>query len=120
MFSCSNWAWGHFNAYAAAAQLDLDFWMHVGDYFYEYGAEHYPSQAEAVRAGPHPLDPSHELLTLPDYRRRHRFYRLDPDLQALSASAALIAVWDDHEIANNPWVHGAENHQPDEVWVGAL
>jgi hypothetical protein len=30
--------------------------------------------------------------------------------QALSASAPLIAVWDDHEITNDPWVGGAQDH----------
>ena len=41
-------------------------------------------------------------------------YRQDPGLQSLSASAALIAIWDDHEIANNPWTGGALNHNPGE------
>ena len=37
IFSCSSWSWGYFNAYrAAATQAEpLDFWLHVGDYFYE-------------------------------------------------------------------------------------
>lgn len=35
IFSCSSWAWGYFNAYAAAAATQLDFWLHVGDYIYE-------------------------------------------------------------------------------------
>ena len=44
IFSCSSWAWGHFNSFAVAAASRLDFWMHVGDYFYEYGQEgHYPA-----------------------------------------------------------------------------
>eukprot|EP00282_Hemiselmis_andersenii_P017236 CAMPEP_0114117080 /NCGR_PEP_ID=MMETSP0043_2-20121206/4839_1 /TAXON_ID=464988 /ORGANISM="Hemiselmis andersenii, Strain CCMP644" /LENGTH=135 /DNA_ID=CAMNT_0001209441 /DNA_START=270 /DNA_END=674 /DNA_ORIENTATION=- len=44
VFSCSNWGWGYFNAYDAASNLDLDFWMHLGDFIYEYGPEdHYPS-----------------------------------------------------------------------------
>src|SRR5256885_3582135 len=24
----------------------------------------------------------------------------------------MIAVWDDHEVSNDTWMHGAENHQP--------
>ena len=31
----------------------------------------------------------------------------------LHAVAPMIAVWDDHELANDTWMDGAENHQPD-------
>jgi alkaline phosphatase D len=37
----------------------------------------------------------------------------DPDLQAAHARAAFICVWDDHEVANNAWTGGADNHQPE-------
>jgi alkaline phosphatase D len=50
------------------------------------------------------------MLVLADYRVRHAQYRTDPDLQALHASVPMIAVWDDHEITNNAWLGGAENH----------
>ena len=33
----------------------------------------------------------------------------------MHASAPVIAIWDDHEIANNPWMNGAEDHQ---AWEG--
>jgi len=56
--------------------------------------------------------PRHETVTLDDYRRRHALHRSDAGLQALSAAAPLIAMWDDHEIANNEWMRGAEDHQP--------
>jgi alkaline phosphatase D len=73
---------------------------------YEYGAE-YPSDVEAVR----PINsPMHEAVSLADYRLRYALYHTDSDLQALTASAPLIAAWDDHESANNPWVDGAQNH----------
>jgi len=111
VFSCSNFRWGYFNAYRDAAHLDLDFWMHVGDFIYEMGEDAYPSPAQAVR--PRGLRPTHEAVTLGDYRERYATYREDPDLQALSAASALIAVWDDHEIADNPWMHGANAHQPE-------
>ena len=45
-----------------------------------------------------------------DYRRRHAHYRLEQPLQALAASAPLIAIWDDHEVANDQWSGGAQNH----------
>jgi alkaline phosphatase D len=54
--------------------------------------------------------PANEMLTLADYRSRHAQYKSDADLQALHAAAPMIAVWDDHEIANDTWKDGAENH----------
>ncbi len=45
-----------------------------------------------------------------DYRQRYAQYRSDADLQALHASHPMIVVWDDHELANDAWRDGAENH----------
>lgn len=47
------------------------------------------------------LQPSKDIEFLNDYRQRHALYRTDPGLQALTASAPLIAIWDDHEFENN-------------------
>lgn len=103
--SCSNHAYGYFNAYARiAARADLDLVMHLGDYLYEYGAGQYGS----VRSP----EPSHEIVTLDDYRQRHAQYKRDADAQAMHRQHPLIAIWDDHETANNSWKAGAENHQP--------
>ncbi|WP_423779602.1 alkaline phosphatase D family protein [Brevundimonas nasdae] len=57
--------------------------------------------------------PAHEIVSLADYRTRHAQYRTDPDLQAAHARAPFICVWDDHEVANDVWMVGAENHQPE-------
>ena len=118
VFSCSNWGWGHFHAYDAAAKgwgakLELDAWIHLGDYYYEYGDTHYPDADEAPLDRWASLQPRHETVTLGDYRRRHALHRSDLGLQTLSASAPLIAMWDDHEVANNEWMRGAEDHQAD-------
>ena len=58
------------------------------------------------------MDPPHEITALDDYRRRYALYRTDPDLQEAHRQHPFIVVWDDHEIANNTWSTGAENHQP--------
>lgn len=113
VFSCSNFRFGHFNAYRHAAERnDLDLIIHTGDYFYEYEMGRYPSEAQAL-AG-RDLMPSTEILALADYWLRYATYRADPDLAALHRNFPMIARWDDHEITNDPWVGGAENHQPDE------
>lgn len=115
VFSCSNRPFGFFNAYAhAAARDDLDAVLHLGDYIYEYKAGSYP---EVVMPGREIL-PVDELLMIDDYRQRYASYRADPALQALHARYPMIAIWDDHEFANDTWKGGAENHQPDEgVWT---
>lgn len=111
--SCQLYPGGLFNAYEVMAKLDrLDAVVHLGDYIYEYGAEpgaYGMSMATAAQRVP---DPPHEILTLADYRRRHAQYKSDPDLQAAHARAPFICVWDDHEVANDAWTDGAENHQP--------
>mmetsp|Transcript_12841 Transcript_12841/g.36484 ORF Transcript_12841/g.36484 Transcript_12841/m.36484 type:complete len:631 (-) Transcript_12841:198-2090(-) len=106
IFSCSRWQSGFFTAYRAAAQQSLDLWLHLGDFIYEYPE----FQEDAVRTG---LQPPHEIISLEDYRKRFAHHRRDADLQSLSKAAPLIAIWDDHELANDVWRHGAQNHQPD-------
>ncbi|MFJ2695258.1 alkaline phosphatase D family protein [Streptomyces rochei] len=105
--SCANWEAGHFSSYRhLAARGDLDAWLHLGDYIYEYGSGEYGTRDTVVR----PHAPAHEILALADYRVRHGRYKTDPDLQALHATAPVVAIWDDHEIANDTWSGGAENH----------
>ncbi|MFF9212762.1 MULTISPECIES: alkaline phosphatase D family protein [unclassified Streptomyces] len=105
--SCANWEAGHFAAYRhLAARSDLDAWLHLGDYIYEYGSGEYAARGTVVR----PHAPAHEILTLADYRIRHATYKTDPDLQALHLKAPVVAIWDDHEFADNAWSGGAVNH----------
>jgi alkaline phosphatase D len=106
--SCANITQGYFNAYADLARRgDLDFVLHLGDYIYEYANGSY-GDGRALGRVP---EPDRELLTLADYRTRYAHYRRDPDLQALHARHPLIAAPDDHEIANDAWRGGAQNHQ---------
>ncbi len=109
--SCSNMAAGFFTAYGRLADRDdLQCVLHLGDYLYEYGTGEYG----AARAP----DPPHEIVTLADYRRRHAQYKTDPDLQRLHARHAFVCTWDDHEVANDAWRDGADNHQDGEgAWA---
>ena len=111
--SCSNYPQGYFNAYRDIAKADIDVVMHLGDYIYEY--------AQGVYANPYVVEslgravvPEHEILVLEDYRQRYGLYRTDEDLQAAHAAHPWICVWDDHELANNTWHSGAQNHSDDE------
>jgi Phosphodiesterase/alkaline phosphatase D len=107
--SCANWEAGHFAAYRhLAARADLDAVLHLGDYIYEYGSGAYPATTTVLR----PHEPRHEIVTLADYRLRHATYKSDAHLQALHAAHPVIAIWDDHEFADDTWSGGADNHTP--------
>ena len=109
VFSCANLAVGagetqqtSLRTYGRAAQLDAardyDAMIHLGDYIYEHGdARHQPTT---------------ELNSLSDYRQRLGQYRSNADLQAAHASNPFITIWDDHEIANDSYKDGADQHDP--------
>lgn len=109
--SCANYEGGYFNAYARLAERDdLDAVLHLGDYLYEYGNDEYGPGSGIGRSHQPPV----EMVTLAQYRARHAHYKLDPDLRRLHQRVPFITTWDDHEITNDAWSGGAENHQPDE------
>ena len=115
VLSCSNFPAGYFHAYAQAAQeSELDAVLHLGDYIYEYATGEYATEDAAALGRSLPEDNNGELFTLGDYRKRYALYRTDTNLQALHAAAPFIAVWDDHEVANDTWTDGAENHNDGE------
>lgn len=110
--SCANWQHGYFNVYdhiAKQAKNDaFDALIHLGDYYYEYGAAETPRIADRIH------EPSHEIVSLEDYRLRHAQYRSDAALQDTTAQMPMIAVWDDHETSNDSWKGGADNHNEGE------
>lgn len=89
--SCSNYEQGWFTGYRRIAEEQPDLVLHLGDYQYEYGGRH-----GGVRRHVGP-----ETVTLANYRQRYAQYKTDPDLQAAHAAAPWLAVFDDHEVANN-------------------
>lgn len=107
--SCSNYPYGFFNVYGRiAARADLDAVLHLGDYIYEFENGRYGDGTKYNRV-PRPLG---ETITLADYRLRYATYRTDPDLQEAHRQHPFITVWDDHELTNNAWRDGADDHQP--------
>ena len=111
--SCSNYPQGYFNVYRHMADSDLDLVLHLGDYIYEYAEGVYANAVATEELG-RQVEPATEILTVEDYRMRYGLYRTDPDLQAVHARHPFICVWDDHELANDSWKDGAENHNQGE------
>jgi predicted extracellular nuclease/phosphodiesterase/alkaline phosphatase D-like protein len=114
VFSCANvTAAEQFAAYGHAAAIQAsrpyDALVHLGDSIYEYGPGGYGAAEDA--AASRGFQPNRELLNLDDYRQRYAQYHTDANLQVLRSAAPLIAIWDDHETANDSWTGGAENHQ---------
>jgi alkaline phosphatase D len=108
--SCSNWEWGYFTPYGNIAKREvLDAVLHLGDYIYEYGTKTY---GDTTRGRIN--IPKHEIITLSDYRTRYSLYRTDQGLREVHQQQPFITIWDDHEIANNSYTEGAQNHQDNE------
>ena len=108
--SCSNFEFGYFNAYQKIGErTDLNAVLHLGDYIYEYPANSYEDKRSDREHYP-----PYEIISLEDYRNRYSQYRLDEDLRFVHQKHPFITIWDDHEIANNSYKTGAQNHQEEE------
>jgi len=111
LISCSNYNWGYFNVYDRIADRnDLDAVVHVGDYIYEYADD---GTYEDPRLPDRITSPDKEIVTLEDYRERYSLYRLNKELIRAHQQHPFIVTWDDHEVTNDAYDGGAENHQPD-------
>ena len=110
--SCSNYCFGHFNAYDAIAKDDaIDLVLHTGDYIYEYGADGWGHATASTIGRAH--NPAHEMVTLDDYRLRHAQYKTEHGSQALHPAHPFVACWVHHHNTNNPWTGRAGHHQPE-------
>ncbi|MEO8147299.1 MAG: alkaline phosphatase D family protein [Bacteroidia bacterium] len=111
IMACTNYQAGYFNAYEELVHRnDIDAVIYLGDYIYEYEVGGFGYDASINR----PHDPATEAITLSDYRTRHSQYKLDPQTRMLHQQFPFIAVWDDHEVANDSYKDGAENHDATE------
>jgi alkaline phosphatase D len=113
--SCANLEAGYFNAYSALVERnDVEAVLMLGDYIYEYEEGGYGQNPNVDRV----FDPTHETVSLSDYRLRYSVYHMDHSLQKLHQNFPWICVWDDHESANNSFEGGAQNHNAGEgAWA---
>ncbi|HKT63821.1 MAG TPA: alkaline phosphatase D family protein, partial [Burkholderia sp.] len=112
--TCQDWSVNHWQAMTLlAAERDLDFIVHVGDYIYETVGTVPPGRAEPAHpplrlpGGKRLADGRAYADTLEDYRTLYRTYRTDPRLQTLHQRLPMIAIWDDHEFSDDCW----QDHQ---------
>ena len=106
--SCTNYSAGYFHAYREIANSDCDVVLHLGDYIYEYGSTGYATADSKTLKRFN--NPPHEITTLSDYRKRHAQYKSDANSKLMHSLKPVIAIWDDHEITNDAYMTGAQNH----------
>ena len=111
--NCSKYEGGFFNVYDAISKMDgINAVVHLGDYIYEDGGGQ-KAYIPIIEKTGRKHEPSHELVTLNDYRTRYKQYRKDTMLQKLHQRYPMINIWDDHEIANDSWQGGVKGRVGD-------
>ena len=100
---CADRSINELTVYESIAGTDVDLVVHLGDYIYETEGK-----------GQHPHEPGHVCVTLDDYDQRYAQIRRDPAVMALHARHPMVATWDDHDVADNAWRHGAKAHDPED------
>ncbi len=110
VMSCSSVYSGFFNAYGRIAERsDLQAVIHLGDYLYDF-----VDPDEQVRVpDPFPQVPEN----LQEWRERHAYYLLDPDLRAMRAAHPLIALWDNHDLDRSSVAALDQSVQAFREWV---
>jgi alkaline phosphatase D len=111
-FSCQDYQAGYYTAHAGLAREDVDLIVCLGDYIYE--RSYYDGPAERVDTTGANRDA--EVQTLAEYRDKYNLYHTDSNLRAVRASAALLPVWDDHEVEDN-WAADQPGEATGEVRV---
>jgi alkaline phosphatase D len=110
--SCQDYNGRYYHAYKALLEEpEVDFVLHLGDYVYETEGDprfQDPTSARRVTVPDGlPITAGEATYkaarTLVDYRTLYQTYRSDPDLREVHRLFPFIAIWDDHEFANDCW-----------------
>ncbi|HEY0261506.1 MAG TPA: alkaline phosphatase D family protein, partial [Chitinophagales bacterium] len=106
VMSCAQMPNGFFHSYRDVVNRnDVDAVLFLGDYYYEYNSNS-SVPGDTTRNSYPALQP----ITVADYRLRNSQYKLDEDLRECHRQFPWVMVWDDHEVANDGWMDGAQNH----------
>ena len=103
LVSCADYSRTPLTVYRALAEREVDLVLHLGDYVYETGGGERRQH-----------DPPYELHSLDDYRRRYAQTRGDADCQALHLRHPVVAIVDDHDVADNAWRGGSKHHREED------
>lgn len=101
VITCQDYTNGYYGALEYLARSDVDFLIHMGDFIYETSGDPrfqslpFPDRAFVLPSG------GRVALDLDDYRFIYRTYRSDRFLRHLLEQHTMIAIWDDHETAND-------------------
>ncbi len=100
VLSCSSVYSGYFNGYARLAERkDINLVIHMGDYLYDF-----VDPNEQVRVpSPAPIGPR----TVDEWRDRHEYYLLDPDLRDARAQFPWVTFWDNHDVNQSTPLNGS-------------
>ncbi|MBT2185639.1 alkaline phosphatase D family protein [Sphingobium nicotianae] len=98
---CQNYEDGFYTAYRhLAAEQDLAFVFHYGDFIYEYKQD-FDTDKDGLPVSPVRHHIQREPYSVDEYRRHYAQYLSDMDLQAARASHGFLQSFDDHELHNN-------------------
>lgn len=101
--TCQDFTNGYYGAFAHLSRESVDFVVHLGDQIYEtVGDTGFQSLPFLDRTISLPSGQS-AAMGLEDYRHLYRTYRGDPWFQQCLEHHTLIALWDDHETANDAY-----------------
>jgi alkaline phosphatase D len=95
-FSCQRYTHGFYPVHRDIAEGAFDVVVSLGDYVYDTGF------ADNVFV-PGREDPIGTAVDLAGFRRKYALYRSDVQLQAMQASAPLVAIFDNHDGCTDPW-----------------
>ena len=116
VISCQDFNGRYYNGYAHLASVELDFFVHLGDYIYETTGD--PSFQETSGRAATFTDKAGAIVfnegtdreylaasSLSNYRELYRIYRSDPALRKIHETVPMVCTWDDHEFSDD--AHGA-------------
>lgn len=110
--SCQDFNGRYYNSYRGMLGLELDFFVHLGDYVYETTGDPtfqatgkraitFSDTAGAIVFHEGEEDQYYAAKSLDNYRELYRQYRSDPALRRVHETLPMIAVWDDHEFSDD-------------------
>jgi alkaline phosphatase D len=108
--SCQDFIGRYYHSWQAFLEQEdpVDFVVWLGDYIYETNGDPdfqttSPDRTIEIKDGIEIVKGVKAARSLEDYRGLYRQYRSDASLQKAHASFPFIAIWDDHEFANDSW-----------------